>query len=195
MFNKKFSIICAVGVISLALFTGCTGEKKAPEGIDVNEEAINVEEEAVSEEANPVEGAVLSGFSAKDTHGRAVDDNIFKDHKLTVVNLWGTFCGPCIEEMPDLQKISEAYSDKDVQVIGIVTDGENNDETTKMLEELKVTYLNIIPDKVLNDTLVNKFDYVPATVFVDSEGKILKAFIPGSASEEKFSTIIDELIK
>ena len=41
-------------------------------------------------------------FSAKDIDGKNVSEKVFADSKITMVNVWGTFCGPCIREMPDL---------------------------------------------------------------------------------------------
>ena len=39
-----------------------------------------------------------------------------------MINVWGTDCGPCIQEMPDLAALHEAYADKGVQVVGLVSD-------------------------------------------------------------------------
>ena len=69
---------------------------------------------------------VLS-FSTTDINGAPVDSSIFSEKKLTVVNVWGTFCGPCIEEMPELADWAREMGD-DIQLIGIVGDinGEND---------------------------------------------------------------------
>ena len=44
-------------------------------------------------------------FETTDTKGNKVTEKIFADKEITMVNVWGTFCGPCINEMPELQKI------------------------------------------------------------------------------------------
>lgn len=59
-------------------------------------------------------------------NGNDVDKSIFTDKKLTMVNVWGTYCGACIEEMPDLQEIYTEMKNKGVNVVGIVMDGEKN---------------------------------------------------------------------
>ena len=59
---------------------------------------------------------VLAGFTAQDLEGNDVDDSIFDDYDVTMINVWGTFCGPCIQEMPDLGEISDEYADKGIRV-------------------------------------------------------------------------------
>ena len=46
-------------------------------------------------------------FTATDLKGAAVTSEIFSKNKVTMLNIWGTFCGPCIREMPDLAKLNE----------------------------------------------------------------------------------------
>lgn len=46
-------------------------------------------------------------FTATDFKGNPVTSEIFAKNKLTMVNIWGTFCGPCIREMPDLARINK----------------------------------------------------------------------------------------
>src|SRR5690554_3153574 len=64
----------------------------------------------------------LSPFWTIDLYGNEVDQTIFKNSKLTLINVWATFCPPCLMEMPDLAELSREYNTKDVQIIGIVND-------------------------------------------------------------------------
>lgn len=73
-------------------------------------------------------GEAMPEFATHDIMGNEVTNEVFKDAELTVVNVWGTFCGPCIEEMPDLQTLFEKYSGK-VQLIGIVGDVNGIEDT------------------------------------------------------------------
>ena len=61
-------------------------------------------------------------FSATDMNGSPVTSEIFAKNKVTMLNIWGTFCGPCIREMPDLVKLNEANKSNGVEVVGIVID-------------------------------------------------------------------------
>lgn len=56
--------------------------------------ACSVEETSVDK--NPLAGKYIEKFSADDLQGNKVTNEIFKENELTVVNIWGTFCKPCI---------------------------------------------------------------------------------------------------
>lgn len=53
-------------------------------------------------------------FDCKDLKGNRVTEEIFKDYSLTMINVWGTFCSPCVGEMPDIEKLYQYYQDKGV---------------------------------------------------------------------------------
>lgn len=95
--------------------------------------------------------------------------------------------------MPELQKIQDAFKNKKVKVVGIVAD-KKIDEAKNILNKIKITYLNLIPDKALEEQVVKYFDYVPATIFVNSKGEVLKTFIAGSNNFEKFKEIIEDIL-
>ena len=78
--------------------------------------------ETVSTEAEQAGAAFLGRFTAQDLQGNGVSQSIFADYDLTMINVWATYCPPCLQEMPDLGKLSEEYKDKGVQVLGIVSD-------------------------------------------------------------------------
>ena len=132
-------------------------------------------------------------FSAKTVEGGEISNDVFKDSKLTVVNVWGSWCGPCVQEIPELQKLSENMKDKNVNVIGIAQDAGSNFQAVKeVLDKSKVTYQNIIPSGPTED-FVMSLQAFPTTFFVDSQGKIVYA-IQGSKNLEGFTQIVDDLL-
>lgn len=135
----------------------------------------------------------LPEFQAVDLEGNEVTNAVFADYDLTMINIWGTFCGPCIAEMPDIQRISEDMQSQKVQVIGIVAD-QKLEEARTITAEQGVTYLNIMPDQSLIDNLLSKFDYVPATVFVNSEGEFYDVVVGGSRDYDSYREIIEGLL-
>ena len=196
-------LITAILIILLVLAVGC---KEGKNKIIVKEktkevsqvEVINKEndnEDNLNEEleANPVEGVKLETLKAKSLEGNEINEDIFKESKLTVLNLWGTFCSPCIEEMPVFEKVSNEFKDKGVKIIGVVTDKEQ-DLAKEILDKGEINYLNIIPDDELSEKIVKKFDYVPVTLFVDENGVIKKAFIQGSTDEDYLKSMINTML-
>lgn len=143
------------------------------------------------------EGAVITGFSTTDLDGNAVDSSILSEAKLTVLNVWATYCTPCVNEMPDLETLSQNYKDKGVQVVGLVADvfddEEKKAEAKEILSATGVTYVNLLPDTVLDDSLLYDITGTPTTLFLDSEGKILK-IVEGTRDLDALTEMVDELL-
>ena len=57
-------------------------------------------------------------FESTDLDGNKITSDIYSNNKITMINIWGTFCGPCIREMPELAQLSEEYKSKGVEIIG-----------------------------------------------------------------------------
>lgn len=127
-------------------------------------------------------------FSTSDLEGNPVDNTSFASYKLTMVNIWGTFCGPCIAEMPDLESLSKSMP-KGTRLIGLITDALDDEYKTlaqKILSENGVTYQNWIPDNALTDYVNNYVTGVPTTLFIDANGQIIGDAIIGSQSVEDY---------
>ena len=143
-------------------------------------------------------------FTATDLNGRIVTSEIFEKNKVTTLNIWGTFCGPCIREMPDLAKLNEANKGKGVEVVGIVVDildrKGNVDSRIKssaetIIAQTGANYTNIVPSKEMLNGLLKNIQAVPATIFVDSNGNQIGEVFLGSKSQKDWQKIIDEILK
>ncbi len=141
----------------------------------------------------------LTSFSANSLDGITRTEALFKDHPLTMVNLWGTYCGPCIEEMPALAELHQEYADQGVQVVGIVADVMNHtdsqaEKARNILENAGANYVNLLPNQSMAKFL-QPFVYVPTTVFLDQEGNQVGEPYIGARSKEDWKQIIDKLLK
>ena len=130
-------------------------------------------------------------------------DTLFTGHKLTMINVWATFCGPCINEMPYLGEIAAEYADKGLQIVGIPIDvlgqdGSISEEMVTTAEEIigmtGANYLHILP-AVDNYALLVQSMYVPTTFFFDEEGNQLGESYVGSKSKADWIAIIEELLE
>ena len=128
-------------------------------------------------------------FSTLDTAGASWTADRFKDHTLTMLNLWASWCGPCVSEMPDLQRLYENYSKKGLNIVGIM-EGSQSDLDT--LSELGITYPNIYLTQELEDVMYT--GYVPTTIFVDASGRIVDAHYVGARSYDEWAEIIEALL-
>lgn len=133
--------------------------------------------------ATEFEPIPLGDFSAQDFDGNAVTKDVFADYDLTMVNLWTTTCGYCIEEMPVLNELRKEFQDKSVRfnIISVCMDigstEEINDANLKkareIIEKAGVEYPNLIPDSVLLEGRLNGIQAFPESFFVDSEGNVV----------------------
>ena len=92
----------------------------------------------------------LTAFTAYDLDGNTQTEKLFEGKKLTVLNIWATYCGPCIQEMPALAEIHEEYAAKGVQIVGIVSDVPAVESTTAdtartLIKDTGANYVNLLP--------------------------------------------------
>lgn len=137
----------------------------------------------------------IPDFSAEDIEGNKVDNSIFKENKVTLVNVWATWCGPCVNELPEIQKVYSELKDQGIGVVGIVADGNDAKDTAKELIELEsLKYKMIIPDSNLEKNLISTLRGFPTSYVVDSEGKILGMKL-GGMNAEGFKAFIEQYVK
>ncbi len=147
--------------------------------------------------------AVFSDFVAKDLNGNIVNEAVLSERKLTMVNIWATFCGPCIGEMPALAKLSEEF-ESELQVIGIVLDlcdangnvlPDKKASALSIIDETEANYLHLAPSASLNSAYLSEVMAVPETVFVDQKGHIIGESYMGARSEKEWRSIIEALLE
>jgi thiol-disulfide isomerase/thioredoxin len=112
-----------------------------------------------------------------------------------MVNLWMSWCGPCVREMPELEKLNKSFADKDCQIVGILLDGDDADALAEGLDivaDTGVTYPVLKPFEGIDDMLPTQA--YPTTYFVDSEGRVLGEPVIG-ADVEKYQTVLDSLLR
>ena len=107
-------------------------------------------------------------FSAKDRNGKTVTDSIFADYKYTIINNWEPWCGPCVGEMPDLEKIYEKYEPMGINMIGVYSTEQDVDST---IRQTGVTYMMLKENSSFEK--VFSTGYVPNTIVVDSNGNLI----------------------
>lgn len=114
--------------------------------------------------------------------GRFTHEN-YKDAKLTILNVWGTDCAPCIGELPELEELNHSYAPGEIQVVGLLKDsmsskGEvqeaNINRAQDLFESAGATYPDLIVDTDTFAFLSTAIAGTPTTFFIDSNGKLVK---------------------
>ena len=146
---------------------------------------------------------VLEGFTSEDLSGNAVDDSIFDGYAVTMVNVWATFCTPCIQEMPDLGQLAAEYAPQGLQIVGIVSDvtdyqgGYDQELWDLALEIVDATgadYLHILPSADLLERVLLDIQAVPTTFFVDETGAQIGETVVGARSADEWRAVFDGLL-
>lgn len=145
--------------------------------------------------------ALFGDFTAKDTEGNAVTNDIFADYDVTMVNIWATFCGYCVREMPALEELDEEYRDRGFQIVGVVvdaTDQKGNVDDALLAEALDIIaqtgadYTHIVPSAEMFGKFLKGVRYLPTTVFVNSRGEAIGSAYEGAMEKEDWAKIIEE---
>lgn len=111
-----------------------------------------------------------------------------KQEKLTFVNFWASWCGPCELEAPDLQRLSEAYGDK-IQMYGVnATKYDKERSAREFVAEYEFTF-PILMDRVGDVTKQYKVDTFPTTFLIDSEG-VIRERINGVITYEEWERLL-----
>jgi len=114
-----------------------------------------------------------------------------------MLNIWGTFCPPCIKEMPYLGEMA-AEMPEGTQLLGLVVDALDEEYITlaqTIAESTGALYPHIVPDEALYDFLQRNITAVPTTIFIDNQGKIIGAPIMGAVSREKYEAELNKRLQ
>lgn len=123
----------------------------------------------------PVSATALFAYTFDDADGRPQLLRQWQGQWL-VVNFWATWCAPCVDEMPDLQKVQVEYANRGVKVIGLAID--NPGAVKRFRDELKLQLPLLIAGadgSEVGRRLGNSSGALPYTVLIDQSGNIVQA--------------------
>ena len=190
-------------LLALLMLSGCGNsagttpntDSSAPSSSQTDDAQSN--DSAASESSDDSAETFQLTFTAKDLDGNEVDQSVFANAKLTMMNIWATFCGPCINEMPELGELA-AEGGTDYQIIGVCADLNGTEDMLEDAKEIvsqtKANYLHLQPAEDLYPVLTASSS-VPVTFFFDSEGKLVGKGILGAQDKDTWSQVISERLE
>lgn len=143
----------------------------------------------------------LGSFEMTGIDGKTYTEDVFRDYDLTLVNVFTTWCSPCVKEIPELEKLYQELKDSGVGVVGVVldtvdADGNQDEDTVKKAEILQqktgVSYPFLIPDEGMMNSRLNGINAFPETFFVDKNGNIVGETYSGSRDLESWKEIVEK---
>jgi len=113
-----------------------------------------------------------------------LDGNTFKledkKGKVVLVDLWATWCGPCVAAMPELIELQDKYKDKNFEIVGLVTDDESPESIKKFAQAKNLNYqLGYADVKLMSEFIkITRLQGIPQSILINREGKMVGVF-PG----------------
>ena len=107
--------------------------------------------------------------------------------KVLYIDVWATWCGPCIKEFPYLKKLIDDYKDKNIEFVSISIDSKNQyDKWRKMVADKNIGGFQLYDAEGLSSSFMRAFSVglIPRFMMLDAEGKIITARAPRPSSEE-----------
>lgn len=206
MKSKKWMAALLAAVVCAAMLVGCSNQ---PAGSQAGSGSSMVLDSGASQQL-PEEGGELKSefvgpslgeFSTQGVDGNTYTQEIFQDYELTMVNVFTTWCSPCVAEMPDLEKLHQQVADRNVNVIGVVLDvldekgnvvPENLERAQELVEKTGVTYPVLLPDSTYFNGRLTGIEAFPESFFVDQNGDVVGGTYSGSGGLEDWLQVVEE---
>lgn len=194
--RKLCTVWLGILILSALLLSGCA---QTPSDSPAASQPETKSEAPAQDETPAQDGASAQPltFEATDTEGNSVTSDIFARSKLTMVNVWATYCGPCLNEMPDLGQLAAEYEPEEFQIIGVISDvleGEDQELAESLIQETGADYTHLLLNESLYYALLTDVTAVPTTFFLDGEGTVLDTVV-GAMEKSDWEETINGLLE
>ncbi len=144
----------------------------------------------------PQEADIIE-FSTSAINGGSYNNSMFSKAPLTMINIWATWCGPCIEELPHIQQLSKTYGGR-VQVVTILFDSSTDGavETAQaIMGSIGFTVPVLRCNSSVRKAFINPYNVaaLPFTFFIDSNGNVVSTE-RNSHTYDQWCSIINNLL-
>ena len=111
-------------------------------------------------------------FYFKDGNGKAIDLGAFKG-KVVLLNIWATWCGPCIRELPALNRLQKQFADSDFIILPVSIDEKGLEVVKPFYDRLKLNSLKMYSDTNKAMGVFFPMDVVPANFIINRDGMLV----------------------
>lgn len=148
----------------------------------------------LSSAPSPREGFLAPDFTLDTLDGNQVTLSELRG-RIVVINFWATWCLPCREETPALEKAYKQYKDSDAMILGVnLTNQDSVRDVEAFVQEFGLTY-PILLDRDGSVGYLYQVNGLPTTFFVNRDGIIRTVLVGGPMSETFIRSKIEALIK
>jgi cytochrome c biogenesis protein CcmG, thiol:disulfide interchange protein DsbE len=184
VFLKNIAVFIVLAFVFSAL-TSCTGTKTA--SVENNSTTTaNTNKSASPEKPKinyPPAPAAIMQADVKN-----LDGTVFKlqdkKGKVILVNLWATWCLPCIKEMPHLVELQEKFKDQGFEIIGLDVDPESKEDIEAFAAKQKLNYqLGWAENSMQTEFVkISKMEGIPQSLLINREGQLTGVFTGGGTN-------------
>ncbi|WP_422350322.1 TlpA family protein disulfide reductase [Flagellimonas sp.] len=137
-------------------------------------------------------GSYSPTFEAYENHAGGYSSLGDFKGKYVYVDVWASWCAPCIKEIPDLKEVEKKYRGKNIEFLSISVDTDRSyDDWKKMVVDKELTGVQLIADKAWDSEFIKDYQIkgIPRYILIDPEGKIVNAMAPSPATDELETTL------
>ena len=199
--KKRYGLALIACAMILAFVSGCGKKQQEAEPEKPQQEAEEVQQDA--DDTSYLDGSeqlLDVSFEGLDMEGNSVTEAVLSQSNLTMINVWATYCNPCLREMPDLGELAGEYKAEDFQIIGIVSDVMKGADAAaveyaeSLIEQTGADYTHLLLNRSIYEAFLRDVSAVPTTFFVDENGVVLDTVVGAmekSAWEEKINALME----
>ncbi|KGR75022.1 peroxiredoxin family protein [Ureibacillus manganicus] len=205
MLKKYISVIFVTLFISYVTFVILSEENiiNLRKTVQVNEQGIlnespnnksaEITETSLTGSDNDSQKVALAPeFALSDLNGKAVNLSDFKG-KIVILNFWTTWCPPCIEEMPEMQRFYEKNKDHRIEIVAVNLT--NFDNGQQAIESFVQDYGLTFPILLDKDGVVRRMYEIltiPTSFILDTEGRVFQKIV-GPMNEQMMDEIVNSI--
>ena len=156
--------------------------------------AIQHMQQTLATAAKTAEGSTITDFTQQAPDGTKVSlmDEV-KKNKVTVIDFWASWCGPCRQEMPFMIELYKQYQPQGMGIIGISLDNER-DAWLNATEAMGITWPQMSDLKGWENEIALYFNVtsIPHTIVVDQQGKILRRGLRGETLQQYIQSLVQK---
>ena len=146
-------------------------------------EQIRVMEQSLEASAKTAEGATIPDFSQPAPDGTSLSImSEVSQHRITIIDFWASWCGPCRQEIPSMIELYNKYKDKGLGIVGVSLDNDK-DAWLTAIKQMNMPWAQMSDLNGWDNAAAKLFNItsIPHTIVVDQQGKILRHGLRGEA--------------
>lgn len=142
---------------------------------------------------SPIEGTPAPDFTLPDLNGIEHTLSKYKG-KVVFLNIWATWCQPCKDEMPSMEKLHQRFKDKDFIMLAVSIDKDGKKSVEPFMKEYNLTFTALLDPEGITSKMY-KTTGVPETFIVDKDGTVIHKVIgPRDWGKEALFEIFENII-